>query len=90
MKLMVWGYKLNCGKFLIAVRKNPLSKSATQLEVKRVIKVWLRSTPDREELIIVAVRRNPLTQNVAQQEVESIIKLWLTNGGFEMVEDCVG
>ncbi|KAK4886940.1 hypothetical protein RN001_003211 [Aquatica leii] len=42
------------------------------------------------KLIIVAVRRNPLTQNVAQQEVESIIKLSLTNGGIEMVKDCIG
>ncbi|KAK4882055.1 hypothetical protein RN001_005374 [Aquatica leii] len=33
---------------LVAVRKNPLSKSATQLEVEGVIKVWLRSAPDRE------------------------------------------
>ncbi|KAK4886119.1 hypothetical protein RN001_002390 [Aquatica leii] len=44
----------------------------------------------KPKLIIVAVRRNPLTQNVAQQEVESIIKLSLTNGGIEMVEDCIG
>ncbi|KAK4881813.1 hypothetical protein RN001_005132 [Aquatica leii] len=38
-------FEYNLAKF--AVRKNPLSKSATQLEVG-VIKVWLRRGPDRE------------------------------------------
>ncbi|KAK4886425.1 hypothetical protein RN001_002696 [Aquatica leii] len=77
----------------VTTGKSPRFIKTLRAEAKAAENALLKS-PSKEqksgELIIVAVRRNPLTQNVAQQEVESIIKLWLTNGGIEMVEDCIG